>query len=714
MLRRSVFAALLLACVVLPLHSQANAPELWREVEIIRTSHGVPHIRAENLRAAGYALAWLQLEDYGPRTAMELLASAGRKGMVFGRDSVGSDFLARRAHDRAAAGFPQLEQGTRDFYDGFARGLNRYIAQHRAEFPPAMPTDFTAVDVLAGDVEPPAYAAARRLVANLQGGRAERAAARRAPGEASDADGAVDDNVGSNVWAFAPSRTTAGKAILMRNPHLAWNAGYYEAHLTVPGVVDFYGDFRIGGPLPTVGGFNAHLGFATTNNHQRLYEFYAFAEDSTQPDHYLLDGASHALQQERIEVSYRTAHGTASATQTFYFTPYGPVIHRGNGRVYIVKTAGEGDYRIGEQWLHLMRASTFTEWKAAMRMRAATSSNFTYADGQGTIAYLWNAALPKLPHPLGSDSAAIDVQRVGQMWSDLVPFDSLPLVVNPAGGYVHNENNSPHFTNVRAGIDTSSAYVNIEPPALSLRAQLGLQLVEGDARYSLEDVVARKHTYRVLLADRVKADLIAAVDATHPTGDVAAARALLAQWDNTAAAASKGAVLFDLWWSRYGDGLEGDARFAAPWSSADPLRTPRGLAKPARAVEAFAWAVRETTQRYGALDVTWGAVHRVRRGAVDVPVGGCAGALGCFRTLNFHREGDGTFTANGGDAWVLAVEFDEVPRAYTVLAYGESSRTESPWHADQAAMFARGELKPVAFTAADIERDAVVRYRPGK
>ena len=32
-------------------------PELWRQVEIIRTAHGVPHIRAENLRAAGYALA---------------------------------------------------------------------------------------------------------------------------------------------------------------------------------------------------------------------------------------------------------------------------------------------------------------------------------------------------------------------------------------------------------------------------------------------------------------------------------------------------------------------------------------------------------------------------------------------------------------------------------------------------------------------------------
>ena len=33
---------------------QSRAAELWRQVEIIRTAHGVPHIRAENLRAAGY------------------------------------------------------------------------------------------------------------------------------------------------------------------------------------------------------------------------------------------------------------------------------------------------------------------------------------------------------------------------------------------------------------------------------------------------------------------------------------------------------------------------------------------------------------------------------------------------------------------------------------------------------------------------------------
>ena len=60
------------------------APELWRQVEIIRTAHGVPHIRAENLRAAGYALAWLQSEDYGSRTALNVLEARGQLAQLDG------------------------------------------------------------------------------------------------------------------------------------------------------------------------------------------------------------------------------------------------------------------------------------------------------------------------------------------------------------------------------------------------------------------------------------------------------------------------------------------------------------------------------------------------------------------------------------------------------------------------------------------------------
>ena len=78
--------------IAVPGAAPLASTELWRQVEVIRTAHGVPHIRAENLRAAGYALAWVMSEDYGPRTVMNVLRASGNMGRVYGRDSIESDF----------------------------------------------------------------------------------------------------------------------------------------------------------------------------------------------------------------------------------------------------------------------------------------------------------------------------------------------------------------------------------------------------------------------------------------------------------------------------------------------------------------------------------------------------------------------------------------------------------------------------------------------
>ena len=684
--------------------ARPGSPELWREVEILRTAHGVPHIRAENLRAAGYALAWLQLEDYGPRTGLGVLRARGDRGRVFGRDSMNSDFNARRARKRAIATYPLLDQETRDIYDGFAAGINRYVELHREEFPARMPADFTGYDVAALDVDLAPTAPPRAFLARL--------------GVTDTTRGYVpeirDPDEGSNAWALAPSRTKSKKAILLRNPHLVWTSGYYEAHMTVPGVLDFYGDFRIGGPFAVVGGFNRDLGWATTNNAQDIDELYALDADTTRADHYWLDGASLPLTRESISVEYRDGDSLAVETRDFWSSSIGPVVHRDGAKIYVVKSAIDGEHRAGEQFLRMMRAKDLTQFKDAMRMRARPTSNFTYADRAGNIYYIWNGSIPKLPHPSGGDSIATPAREMRDVWTRLVPFDSLPQVLNPKGGYVHNENDSPHFTNVSGKVDTTNAYPNLEKPELLLRSQLSIQLIGGKDKLSLEDVISRKHSYRMLLADRVKPDLIAAVSAMTPSGDTAAALALLKRWNNTASPDARGAVLFEVWWQRYSTGLPDSMRYAQRWMAADPLRTPRGLSDAARAADAFGWAVTETARRYGTWDVAWGEVNRVRRGTVDVPVGGCTGALGCFRVLQFRTDPDGKRAAMGGDGWVLAVEFGEIPRAYSVLAYGESSRETSPWFADQAAMFARGELKRVLFAASEVDAGAVLRYRPGE
>ena len=113
---------------------------------------------------------------------------------------------------------------------------------------------------------------------------------------------------------------------------------------------------------------------------------------------------------------------------------------------------------------------------------------------------------------------------------------------------------------------------------------------------------------------------------------------------------------------------------------------------------------------------------------------GCPPTLGCFRALSFAPAGGGTaaddgtparegaqtsvgyprLAANRGDAWVLIVQFGEIPRAYTVLSYGQTARGESPHYSDQAAIFAGGQMKPIAWTTEEIGRTTIRRYRPGR
>ena len=688
-----------------------EAPVLARRVEVRRTAFGVPHIKAEDLRAAAYALAYVQLEDHGPRVAMGLLRARGEMGRWFGRDSMESDFSAQRQYAVAVERYAQLDQQTRDVYEGFAAGVNRYVELHREEFPPDFAPRFTGYDVAARDVNIATMGDARRFLARLVPGT------RRGPGTVTEStpssEGADPIEEGSNAWAFAPSRTKSGRAILMRNPHLSWTAGYYEAHVTVPGVLDFYGDFRIGGPFGVIGGFNRHLGWATTNNAPDLDEIYALDVDPAATDRYLFDGTSLPLHRELVTVTFRNGPGFSTETREVWRTPLGPVIHRDSGKVYVLRGAAEGEYRAGEQFLRMMRAQSLPEWKEAMRVRARVNSNFTYADRAGNIFYVWNASIPSLPHSSGGDTTAVPARSTSEVWTRYVSFDSLPQLLNPRGGYVRNENDPPYHTNVRQVLDRSRFPANFPDPLLRLRSQHSLTLVDPQRKLSLEDVVKLKHSYRMLLADRVKDDLVAAVRSSSPAPNVADAIALLARWDNTAAPTSRGAVLFETWWRRYTDSATADSLFAQPWTDTAPTTTPRGLKDATRAAEAFTWAVDETTRRYGAYEVAWGDVHRVRIGTVDVPVGGCSGALGCFRVLNFRTEPDGKRTVTGGDGWVLAVEFTNVPRAYSVLAYGESAREDSPHHSDQAEMFARGEMKRVAFSEQDVEAQTIRRYRPG-
>ncbi len=713
--RRRLFRPSLCLVALLALTTGAGAPERDDRLPVIRrTEFGVPHIVASGFHGAGLGLGYTQAEDYGERVIMSLLRAKGWMGRTFGRDGIASDFSARLLHLRVEETYHLLDPDTRAMYDGFAEGVNAYIRENKARLPEWAEPVFHGHDVAATDIGTAGTAAAQRMVTRWL----QRDSASTRSGHDAEmptlAPLGSDADVGSNAWALAPSRTKSGRAILLRNPHLAWNAGYWEAHVVVPGKLDFYGDFRIGSAFSVVGGFNRDLGWATTNNAPNLEEVYALDIDPAAPDHYLFDGTSIPIRRLSATVDYRATDGMKSETRQFWTTPLGPVAHRTKDKLYVVRAGPDGEYRAGAQFLAMMRARSLAEWRTALAMRARATSNLTYADRAGNILTIWMGSVPRLPHASGGDSMPVPAHVSADVWTRLITLDSLPQTLNPRGGYVHNENDAPHYANLNAVLDTARFPSNVERGELRLRSQHALQLIANERKFSLEDVIRLKHSMRMLLADRVKPDLLAAVRAASPDANVADAARVLARWDNTVAPESRGGLLFETWWRRY-QGLAGDSAYRERWTLRRLTTTPRGVGKTSLAVESFAWAVNEMTQRYGRVDVPWGEVHRVRRGKVDVPVGGCSGALGCFRVLTYQQLPDGKRVANSGDGWVLAVEFGpRTPRAFSILAYGESADSASPNYADQAAMFARGEFKPVRLSEAEIRAHTVREYTPGK
>lgn len=691
--------------------AQSPSRPVEERVEVRRTAFGVPHLLADDLEALGFGLAWVQLEDYGTRLAVNLVRARGEMARVFGRDSIESDFIRQQTHQQTASTWNRVPEDVRKLYHGFAAGVNRYLSLHPTEFPQQLKPEFTAVDVAALWVETGAWQSARSFRNRLEAERRARADSLGRLGE------------GSNAWAFAPSRTTSGRAILLRNPHLDWDAGYYEVHVTVPGVVNFYGDFRVGYPFFNNGGFNDWLGWATTNNDVDNDEVYAFEADSTRADHYLLDGESIPLTSTMVTVAYRHRQGLATETRQFWYSPIGPVVDRSDGKVVVIKAAGWQEYRKGEQFLRMMQSRNLEEWKAAMRIRAATASNFTYADRDGNIYYVWNGSLPDLPLPSGGDTVAVSARSRADVWQDLVPIDSLPQVLNPPRGYVMNSNDPPHYTSLGAVLDSTRYPATVPRPALGLRGQLSHLLANEQEKVSLEDVARLKHSPRMLAGERFTSPLVEAVRTGQPSVELAAAANLLESWDRTVQADARGAVLFEAWYNRYlTDETPGSRRtfterwrdaFAEPWDPARPVETPTGLADPAKAVRALEWAMADTKRLFGNWDVAWGEVNRIRLGTMDLPANGCNGQLGCFRVLWMDPDTAGQRRVRGGDGWIIGVEFGDRPRAWSIMAYGQSSRPESEHHLDQLEMFVAGTMKPVAFTEEEIARETRRRYHPG-
>jgi acyl-homoserine-lactone acylase len=700
-----VLLALVAACGALP-GPRAASPT----AEILWDRWGVPHVYAGDEAGLFRGLGWAQAHSHGDLVLQLYGRARGRAAEYWGKDWIESDRWVRTmgVPERARAWYAQQTPAFRQDLDEFAAGINEYAAAHadRLSESARRVLPVTAIDVVAHTQRVIHFAFVGRPYAMAQ--------ARQVIGD-----------VGSNAWAVAPSRSASGNAMLLINPHLGWGGEqlFYEAHLVAPGV-DLYGAALVGFPVIALG-FNRHLGWSHTVNTFDGADAY---ELKLAEGGYLFDGAVRAFEVEEQVLQVRQADGTLRA-EPFVVrrSVHGPVLAEGNGKAVAFRVVGLDAPGMLQQWWDMGRATGLQDFEAALRRLQVPMFNVLYADRDGHVLYVFNARVPRRAGGTYQDwSGVVPGTSSANLWTDILRYDELPRIADPATGWLQNANDPPWTATLPSPLDRSRYPSFLAPEYMHFRAQQSARLLASDPSITFDELLGYKHSSQMLLADRVLDGLIAGARARGNEGARRAAE-VLAHWDRRGEPASRGAVLFERWVAemqleRAAVAYDDAARqamaeaFVTPWSATAPVTTPSGLKAVDRGVEALGKVADAMLAARQPLDVPWGDVHRLRLGDRDLPSGGAAGdPLGVFRTVWFGPpEADGRARAVGGDTFSAAIEFGPQRRARVLLAYGNATQPGSRHAGDQLELFSRGEMRAPWLERQEVEAHLESRERVGR
>jgi acyl-homoserine-lactone acylase len=661
--------------------------------EILWDSFGVPHVYAKSVPDLFYCFGWALAHSHGNVVAKLYAEARGRAAEYYGASELTNDrWMA--INDVSARSRSWLAEQTPPFRTdliAFAAGLTAYEAAHPQEFSPEARRVFpiSALDVIAH---------AQRLFQFVYIAPAD--VAGHIP--ADSAQGAPEP-AGSNGWAIAPSRSADGHALLLMNPHLPWAPGwstYYEIQLRAPGI-DLYGATQVGLPVLRFV-FSDFLGFTQTVNAPNAVTFYRITQSS---GGYLFNNQALPFGVRKRSLKVRDDDGSIRTESiTVRFTVHGPIIGERDGKPIAMRVAGLDRPFALEQYWQMATAHDFAAFQAALARLQVPTFNIMYADRDGHIEYFYNALVPR--HDFGDLrywSGAVPGDRSKTLWRDYLSYEELPKAIDPAGGTVQNSNAPPWDAAWPVVLDPAPYVSSIAADPVNLRMAAGIRMLAATPKFSLEQLIVDKWSHRSELADRVLPDLLEA--AAH-YGDALARQAaqVLAHWDRTTDANSRGALLFLDWVDQPG-GLNGykASGFARPLNLSNPLTTPAGLADPQLAVQALDAAARHAIATYGALDAPWGQVMHLRIGNVDLPASGGPGRLGVFDVLDFTEPQNGVRSANFGGSYVALVSFAPPVHAKVLLSYGSSSQPGSAHSSDQLPLLASGQLRDAWRTRTEVE-----------
>lgn len=634
--------------------------------QIRRTTNGVPHITADTLESAGFGAGYVQAQDNVCIIADEILRARGERARFYGPGegdvNIVSDFSYRALGllEQAQARYPTLDSQARALMEGFAAGYNRYVL----ETAPADLPSKCAGQAWVRPITPQELFAYYNLAARYASGVQFATGATFLavpPGESPVPNSIIPtisesgqdvsepkrriarmdlDNfkvnlqdlpMASNGWGLGREMTESGRGALLANPHFPYTGSrrFYQAHIRVPGVVDFNGAGLIGVPLPQIG-FNEHLGWThtvTTSQRFTLYQLQLKAGDNLT---YVKDGEERPITERQIQIEVFDGDTQPTTLErTFYFSEYGPMLaaDRVNpslpawGDVGADGTAVAYSYRDANATtadqdislrLDMARAQNIEQFRSAFgECGTVFWVNTIYADDQGNALYLDASAVPNVSSetiaaleqdPLRWTVAAngltiLDGSTSRDDWVEgecdgRVPFADSPQLQR--ADFVQNSNDSYWATNPAAPLEGYSPLFGPTETELSARTRMGLAMLleptnpglssvppaGADGKFSARDIMDALYSNRAYLAETLLDDLLerCLVVGSEPVSlggsgrSVAEGCSALAAWDGVYDLDSRGAHTFRLFAHEYNTRLPDD--YSVGFDPSDPLGTP--------------------------------------------------------------------------------------------------------------------------------------------
>jgi penicillin amidase len=246
-----------------------------------------------------------------------------------------------------------------------------------------------------------------------------------------------DPGLGSNNWAVNGSKSATGSPILLNDMHLQWSVPsvWYQAHLvSADSGLNVYGFHLPGVPL-TIVGHNEFLAWGFTNTGFDVLDWYYYKMHPTNPNKYWYDGSWHTIEQETIYINVKDVGVVPEVIQR---TVHGPILSRHGYTVAQRWTGQDASFELRALY-KMNHATDYAEFTEGQREFWTPAQNIVYADVDGNIAIRPTGRIPiRESYPFGR--LPLNGSAGEGEWTSFVPFDDLPLSLNPSWGYVASAN----------------------------------------------------------------------------------------------------------------------------------------------------------------------------------------------------------------------------------------------------------------------------------